>query len=105
MNQRSKAPARLFAAAALIVGVLILILVVSSALDSSSPRSGGKSSSARRSRSHPKPKTTASSYVVKNGDTLTSIAHKTGIPVAEIVSLNPGVDPQILISGEKLKLR
>jgi LysM repeat protein len=45
------------------------------------------------------------SYVVQNGDTLTSIAHKTGVPVARIEALNPGVDPQILISGEKLKLR
>jgi len=45
------------------------------------------------------------SYVVQNGDTLTSIAHETGVPVAVILKLNPGVDPQILISGEKLKLR
>jgi LysM repeat protein len=45
------------------------------------------------------------SYVVENGDTLTSIAHKTGVPVATIIKLNPGVDPQILISGEELKLR
>jgi LysM repeat protein len=45
------------------------------------------------------------SYEVQSGDTLTSIAHETGVPVAVIVKLNPGVDPQILISGEKLKLR
>lgn len=45
------------------------------------------------------------SYEVQSGDTLTSIARETGVPVAIIVKLNPGVDPQILISGEKLKLR
>jgi LysM repeat protein len=45
------------------------------------------------------------SYEVQSGDTLTSIAHETGVPVAQILQLNPGVDPQILISGEKLKLR
>ncbi len=44
-------------------------------------------------------------YVVQNGDTLTSIAHKTGVPVATIIKLNPGVDPQILVSGEELRLR
>jgi LysM repeat protein len=49
----------------------------------------------------PVPKT----YEVKSGDTLTSIAHETGVPVARIVRLNPGVDPQILVSGEELKLR
>jgi len=45
------------------------------------------------------------SYEVQSGDTLTSIAHETGVPVATILRLNPGVDPQILVSGEKLKLR
>lgn len=45
------------------------------------------------------------SYEVQTGDTLTSIARETGVPVAVIVKLNPGVDPQILIAGEKLKLR
>ena len=43
--------------------------------------------------------------MVKSGDTLISIAHKTGVPVAEIQALNPEVDPQILIAGETLKLR
>lgn len=48
---------------------------------------------------------TPKTYVVQNGDTLTSIAHQTGVPVATILELNPGVDPQILVSGEKLRLR
>ncbi len=48
---------------------------------------------------------TPKSYVVENGDTLSSIAHATGVPVARILRLNPGVDPQILIAGEKLRLR
>jgi LysM repeat protein len=70
---------------------------------------GGSSTSTPHHSSHPSsghskahtPKT----YVVQNGDTLTSIAHETGVPVATILGLNPGVDPQILISGEKLRLR
>jgi LysM repeat protein len=45
------------------------------------------------------------SYEVQSGDTLTSIAHETGVPVSRILQLNPGVDPQILVSGETLKLR
>jgi LysM repeat protein len=44
-------------------------------------------------------------YEVQSGDTLTSIARETGVPVAVIVKLNPGVDPQILIAGERLKLK
>ena len=70
---------------------------------------GGSSSNGSSHSSHPGvghakahvPKV----YVVENGDTLTSIAHHTGVPVATILKLNPGVDPQILISGEELKLR
>jgi LysM repeat protein len=61
----------------------------------------GKTRKSSGERKAPPPK----SYVVQNGDTLTSIAHETGVPVARILQLNPGVDPQILISGEKLKLR
>jgi len=69
---------------------------------------GGSSSGSHRtshsSSGHPKAHT-PKTYVVQNGDTLTSIAHQNGVPVARILRLNPGVDPQILISGEKLRLR
>ena len=41
----------------------------------------------------------------QSGDTLIRIAHKTGVPVAELQALNPEIDPQILIAGEMLKLR
>ena len=68
---------------------------------SSTPGSEHKS---RSSSGHPSAQT-PKAYVVQNGDTLTSIAHATGVPVATILKLNPGVDPQILISGEKLRLR
>jgi LysM repeat protein len=44
-------------------------------------------------------------YEVQSGDTLVSIAHETGVSVARIIRLNPGIDPQILISGEELKLK
>ena len=47
----------------------------------------------------------AKTYTVQSGDTLTAIAHKTGVPVAELQALNPEIDPQILIAGEVLKLR
>ena len=71
--------------------------------DSTTPARGrapGRSAATPRGN-----KNAPKAYVVKNGDTLTAIAHDTGVPVATIQRLNPGVDPQILISGEKLKLR
>ena len=45
------------------------------------------------------------SYVVESGDTLSSIAEETGTTVEELQRLNPDIDPQILVSGQKLKLR
>jgi LysM repeat protein len=44
-------------------------------------------------------------YIVQSGDTLSSIAEETGTTVEELQELNPDIDPQILVSGQKLKLR
>ncbi len=44
-------------------------------------------------------------YSVKSGDTLGSIAEKTGIPIEKLQELNPELDPQQLVSGQKIKLR
>ena len=67
--------------------------------------SGGGSNGASHAASSRVDAHTPKTYVVKSGDTLTSIAHETGAPVARILRLNPGIDPQILIAGEKLRLR
>jgi LysM repeat protein len=106
MTTRSKAPARALAVIALVAGFVALIVLVSAALD------GGDSSEVRQrgsgggvTREAESGKKTPATYVVQNGDTLISIAHQTGVPVARIERLNPEVDPQILISGEELKLR
>jgi LysM repeat protein len=106
MTKRSKAPARALAVIALIAAFAVVVAVVASALggdDSGTDvpaRRGGKVT-----RQPSTPKKAPKVYVIKNGDTLTAIAHETGVPIATIQRLNPEVDPQILISGEKLKLR
>lgn len=103
MEKRTSAAARLAAALALIGAVLVIIVVVSAAMnEDSSP----KQQRTERSAKKQKPKRTQEkTYTVETGDTLTAIAHKTGVPVAEILALNPEVDPQILIAGQTLKLR
>jgi LysM repeat protein len=103
MEKRTSAFARIFALIALVGAVVIIVIVVSSSL-------GGDSNSSNKSRQNGnqqthRPKTKAKTYVVQSGDTLVSIAHRTGIPVVHILALNPEVDPQILIAGETLKLR
>jgi LysM repeat protein len=44
-------------------------------------------------------------YTIKPGDTLGAIAIKTGVSVTTLEDLNPGLDPQGLVAGQKLKLR
>jgi LysM repeat protein len=103
MEKRSSAAARIAAALALAAAVLVCVVVASAALNSDS------SSDHHRDQHHAqkqkKPRAKAKTYTVESGDTLTAIAHKTGVPVAEILALNPEVDPQILIAGQTLKLR
>jgi LysM repeat protein len=44
-------------------------------------------------------------YVVKPGDSFGSIAERTGVPIAQLEQLNPDVDPQALVVGQRIKLR
>jgi LysM repeat protein len=109
MKQRSSALARAIAATALVAGFVLVIAVAAISLGEGDGDGKGGKAGARAA------KTTGDggrgtgrapkSYVVQNGDTLTSIAHRMGVSVSRIQELNPGVDPQILVSGEKLKLR
>jgi len=104
VNKKTSWPARLLALIALIAAVVTVIVVIAGAdLHSNSDGHGNQAQSHKQH--HKKPRTTAKTYTVQSGDTLTSIAHKTGITVSELQALNPEVDPQILVAGEILKLQ
>ncbi|MEX2106614.1 MAG: LysM domain-containing protein [Solirubrobacterales bacterium] len=105
MEKRTSAFARIFAALALAGAVVAVIVVLSSGVGQNSSSSKGHNRSGDAAKHEKRSRTKADSYVVKSGDTLTSIAHRTGVPVSEILALNPEVDPQILIAGETLQLR
>jgi LysM repeat protein len=105
MKKRTSAFARIFAALALAGAVVVVIVAISSSSlddsDSSTKSGNGNSGKSHKTR----PKTAPPTYVVKGGDTLVSISHRTGVPVGHILALNPDVDPQILIAGQTLQLR
>lgn len=103
MEKRTSAFARIFAAIALVAAVVVVIVAVSGSLGGSD--SGGRSGNGAFQHTQKRPKSAAGTYVVKSGDTLVSIAHRTGVPVGHILALNPEVDPQILIAGQTLKLK
>ncbi len=81
------------------------IVVVSSSLGGSH-HAGTTTSSITRASGRRAPRRHAAhrSYVVRAGDTLSRIAVETGVPVATIEALNPGVDPAALQTGQRLKL-
>lgn len=107
----ARSPARLLAPLALVGFVFALVVVVKGSLPEDGggrPTSSGKGTPATKpAKSTPTP--TASkgrrSYVVKPGDTPSSIAVKTGVPLSEIERLNPDLDPQLLAPGDRIKLR
>ena len=106
MERPTSAAARTLAALALVAATIIFVALLAAAFggdDSSSPDAAKTTTPSETQQS--KPKTEAKTYVVKSGDTLSAIAHETGVTVPEILALNPEVDPQILIAGETLKLR
>ena len=43
-------------------------------------------------------------YTVKSGDSMSTIAAKTGVPVGQLEALNPAVDPNVLHLGQRLRL-
>ena len=85
------------------LAVVVFFVVASSIPDSDSDdkrRGGGGDQQSKQ-----QPKTDEKFYTVEPGDTLTTIADKTGIGVDKLTELNPDLDPQALISGEQVKLR
>ena len=96
MDIRQPSPARILAPLALIVFAIALLIILASA------GGGGHSSSS----SAPTPaRPLRSVYVVKTGDTLAGISQRTGVPLERLQALNPNLDPQALVSGQRIKLR
>jgi LysM repeat protein len=44
-------------------------------------------------------------WVVDEGDTLVSISEETGVDLDQLVELNADIDPQVLITGQRIALR
>lgn len=51
----------------------------------------------------PKP-TSTKTYLVKKGDTLSEIAKRNGTTVKKIVAVNPGMNPDRIYAGQRIKL-
>jgi LysM repeat protein len=96
-SARIAAPLALVAA---VVGIAIVIAASQTSGDSASVRASGRPAVHRAVHHKPRPRT----VVVRAGDTLSAIAGRTGVAVEALQTLNPGVDPQALQAGQRLKL-
>ena len=104
-------PARFLAPLALVAFALAVVLIVIASSgggdggggDSDTARGGNSGTGTSSTQTTPRP--TRATYTVKTGDTLGAIAEKTGITVERLQTLNPDLDPQALLSGQKIKLR
>lgn len=110
MRSPSRSPTRVLAPLSLIAFVIAFLIVLSN--------SGGTGAGGGGSTQPPSTATTTSSttrasskyahrrtYTVRIGDTLGAIAIKAGVTVSSLEDLNPGLDPQSLVAGQKIKLR
>jgi LysM repeat protein len=104
-----RSPARFLAPLALVVFALALFFVVSSTTKDDGGVTGAQGTSApAQATPTPKPgkkKRPRKSYTIKSGDTPSGIAIKVGVPLDQILELNPDLDPQTLSPGTKIKLR
>jgi LysM repeat protein len=101
--------ARLLAPLALLVAVVAVLLVVQSTNKSGDSKDGTASkTTTNQGTTTDKPqkqRPVRPTYIVKLNDTLSLISQKTGVPVERLQTLNPDLDPQNLIVGQRIKLK
>ncbi|HZO59792.1 MAG TPA: LysM domain-containing protein [Solirubrobacterales bacterium] len=119
MSAQQQSPLRLLAPAALAVFAIAFLIVVIASVGgdgdtSTNDRAAATSDRERgtrnaRQRREPRTVTRDNSnrrfYTVRAGDNLALIADRTGVPLEELRTLNPDLDPQALVTGQRVRLR
>ena len=114
MDGRRGSRARLLAPISLLVFAFAFFLVIAGS-DTSDDSDDRRDRAGQRDRGGENTQTTVTgdaqprppgrTYTVKTGDTLAAIAENVGVPVDTLLELNPELDPQALVSGQKIRLR
>jgi LysM repeat protein len=87
--------ARIAAPVAFLLAITIAVLVVRSGLQDDGPTAPPSAAQARPG---------ATTVVVRAGDTLDGIARRTGTSLEAILRLNPGIDPEALRVGQRVRV-
>jgi LysM repeat protein len=94
--------ARLLAPIAVIALAAVVLAVLAGSLRDTDSDGGKRGKGGGKAKTE---RTDEKFYTVEPGDSLTSISNKTGVGVNKLSQLNPDLDPQALISGQRVKLR
>ncbi len=101
--------ARLLAPLALIGVAAAVFLVVNNANVSNGDEDGDSATSTTESQTQTtgdqRERPRRRRYTIRAGDTLGAIAAKTGVSVETLERLNPELDPQALVAGQRIRLR
>lgn len=103
-GRRNSIGARVAAVTALVVAAIVVVVALGSSFggdDSGTAPGPGDTVPSQTGGGAQGPAT----YEVEEGDTLTAISAETGVSVARIETLNPGLDPQALSPGQEIRLR
>jgi LysM repeat protein len=111
-RRRGFRPVHLLAPLALVVvAVAVVVVVVNSDVTGGDDDNGGRATTTPATDTETT--TTGGSqgrrlrrnYVVKPGDSFGSIAERFGVSIEQLEQLNPDVDPQALVVGQRIRLR
>jgi hypothetical protein len=95
---------RVIAVVALIAACVLVAFVVATSGGGSGSGDGGSAQKAKVSKAGQRA-VHRGVWIVHPGDTLGKISVKTGIDVTTLQTLNPDLDPQTLLEGQRIALR
>ncbi|MFL5907283.1 MAG: LysM peptidoglycan-binding domain-containing protein [Solirubrobacterales bacterium] len=99
--------ARAFAVLALVAALIVVVVVVATSGGGSD--GGGNGGAQVKSKGGPSKRGRAAVsrgvWIVHPGDTLGKISEETGVDIDILIQLNPDLDPQALLEGQRIALR
>jgi LysM repeat protein len=96
---------RVFAVLALIAALILVVAVVATSSGGGGDGNGNGDSQKSHITKAGQRALRKGVWVVRSGDTLGAISLKTGIDQTTLQTLNPDIDPQTLLEGQRIALR
>ena len=97
---------RVIAVVALVAAFVLVVFVIATSGGGSGGGGNGDAQTQTVGQTKEGQKAVAAGvWIVHSGDTLGKISEETGVDVDKLVQLNPDLDPQALLTGQRIALR